>query len=357
MLPAVVSPEVHADRSVTIRYRDGHAGQIMLQLDGRTKQIPMVKGEAGVWSVTTEPLPPENYGYRIVVDGVRVMDPVNPDVRPNLQFPSSVVRVPGTPPELWEWQNVPHGEVVHHLYFSKMAAAGTGDDGVRNLWVYLPPGYDAKRKVKYPVLYLLHGYSDDAEGWITAGQANLIFDNMIAQGRLKPMVVVMPYAYGTQEMLHRGSGVWADSKGLPTKNQATFSEQMLGEILPMMEARYDIARDAAHRAIAGLSMGGGHSLYTGLNHPDVFGYIGAMSSAIVNDDYEAAYAGRSKAAVKLLWISCGTEDSLITANRKVEAWAKANVKGEVSANETPGIHTWLVWRENLITLVPLLFMK
>jgi len=349
------SPEVHPDRTVTFRYKDPNAKTVQLQFEGRRDLIPLVRDEAGVWSFTTEPLSPENYGYRLVVDGVRLMDPMDPNIRPNLQNPSSVAPVPGSPAMLWERTDVPHGEVTHHQYVSKKVNDGSQAD--RDLWVYTPPGYDAKREEKYPVLYLLHGYSDDASGWWASGQANYILDNLIAQGRVKPMVIVMPLAYGTMEMISKGWDVWSGDYAVPVKNQEMFADQLIGEILPMVEARYNIGRDPAHRAIAGLSMGGGHTLFTGLNHPDVFGYVGAMSSAVITKDYDKFYAGRSKAPLKLFWMSCGTEDTLITANRSLGEWAKANVKGDVQVNETPGMHTWLVWRENLITLAPLLFTK
>ena len=351
---ALKSPEVHPDGSVTFRYNDRDAKTVELQLEGHADLIPLVRGDGGVWSYTSEPLSPENYGYRLVVNGVRVMDPMDGNIRQNLQNPSSVASVPGSPAKLWDRTDVPHGEVTHHLYRSKLVTEGTAD---RDLWIYTPPGYDAKRKEKYPVLYLLHGYSDGANGWIEAGQANYILDNMIAQGTVKPMVIVMPLAYGTMQMITDGWIVWGGDYAVPIRNQQMFSDQLIHEILPMVEGRYNIASDSAHRAISGLSMGGGHSLYTGLNHPDVFGYVAAMSSAITTKDYNSFYAGRSKAPLKLLWLSCGTEDGLITVNRAVGAWAKANVRGEVSVNETPGMHTWLVWRENLITIAPILFTK
>lgn len=349
---SIKSPEVHSDRTVTFRYKDANAKKVEFFLEGTSGNVPMTRGDDGVWTITVGPLDPERYGYRFFVDGVKQMDPNDPDIRPNLQNPSNVAYVRGTPPKLWDRTDVPHGELHEHLYFSKLA----NDD--RDLWVYTPPAYDPKRAEKYPVLYLLHGYSDDAGGWINAGNANLILDNMIAQGQIKPMVVVMPTAYGTMEMIKRGWSVWTGKREVPLKNQEMFTDQLIHEILPMVESRYDIAHDAAHRAIAGLSMGGGETLFTGLNNPDVFGYVAAMSSAILTDDPETFYAGYKKTPLKMFWTSCGTEDGLITANRKLGVWAKEHVKARVvSVNETPGMHTWLVWRENLITIAPMLFAK
>ncbi|MBS1813625.1 MAG: esterase [Acidobacteria bacterium] len=349
---ALKSPEVHPDRTVTFRYRAPNAKQVEIYLEGRIDNMPMTKDAQGVWTLTVGPLEPEYYGYRVIADDVKHLDPMDPNIRTNLQSPSSFFLIPGNPPRAWERTDVPHGEVHHHLYRSKLA----NDD--RDIWVYTPPNYDEHRKEKYPVLYLLHGYSDDAEGWITNGNANYILDNLIAEGKVKPMVIVMPLAYGTMEMITKGWNVWTGKYEVPTRNQEMFADQLIHEVLPLAESKYNIATDAAHRAIAGLSMGGGHTLYTGLNHPDVFGYVAAMSSAIINKDYDHAYSGRNKARLKLFWISCGTEDSLIKTNRDFEAWAKTNVNAEaVSINETPGMHTWLVWRQNLISIAPMLFTQ
>jgi len=371
---AVQSPTIHPDGTVTFRYVDRTAKAVEVFVEGNADNFPMTRDADGVWTYTTQPLPPEWYGYRFVVDDEKPMDPRNGLIRPNLINPSNVAHVPGNPPAPWDLTNVPHGEVHHHFYVTKVA---TDEDGLhdRDLYVYTPPGYDPKRKKPYPVLYLLHGYSDNAEGWTAAGEANYILDNMLAQGKIEPMVVVMPRAYGTMRMITDTGSVWTAPFARPLENQRLFTDMMLQEILPLAEANYDVAHDAAHRAIAGLSMGGGESITTGLNHPEIFGYVGAFSSAIVSaqtpvnhpkpeeiDDatYERAFTGivphaKTQPAVKLFWISCGTEDGLITVNRKFEAWAKTNVKGNVSANETPGMHTWLVWRENLITFSQLLW--
>ncbi len=368
----VKSPQINADRTVTFRYINVNAKEVAVALEGIADPIPMMRDEGGLWTLTTEPLTPEYYGYRFVVDGERPMDPRNPNVRGNLQSPSNVAHVPGTPPAMWDLTNVPHGELHHHFFVSKAASDETGLHD-RDVFVYTPPGYDAKRKKPYPVLYLLHGYSDSAEGWTSAGQANLILDNLIAQKKIEPMVVVMPRAYGTMRMIDEGWGVWTAPYTLPLENQKLFTDMLLKEVLPLAETNYDIAHDAPHRALAGLSMGGGESISTGLNHPEVFGYVGAFSSAIVSplataarpaDITDAAYDsaftsivpnGKTQPAVKLFWLSCGTEDGLITVNRRFGAWSKTNVKGNVSVNETPGMHTWLVWRENLITFSQLLW--
>ena len=364
----VISPEVHPDGSVTLRLDAPNAQKVTASIEGDAKPILLEKNASGVWEATTGPKAPEYYGYSFSVDGKRELDPRNPNVRPNLLSPTTVLYVPAPTPQPWDITDIPHGEVSHHIYQSKLASADKWAAD-RDIWVYTPPGYDAKRKEAYPVLYLIHGFSDAANGWVEAGQANLIFDSLLHDGRIKPMVVVMPRGYGTMEMI--------DSKAprppaLGIKNQETFSEQMLHEILPMMEARYNIAKDPAHRAMAGLSMGGGHSMYTGLNHPEVFSYVGMFSAGINSGSadirgknvdaatYDTAFKGAlphasTQAPVKLLWISCGTEDALITVNHGFETWAKTNIKGNVQVRDTPGMHTWMVWRDDLIAFTPLLW--
>ena len=365
----VVAP----DRTVTFRFVDPNVKSVAVNLEGVPDPIPMQRDADGVWTAVVGPLEPEYYGYHLQVDGQTLSDQRNPNVRENLQSPSSIVHVTGDTPQPWDLTAIPHGDVHHHTYMSTLATdeAGLHD---RDMYVYTPVGYNAKRKQPYPVLYLLHGYSDSAMGWTDAGQANLIFDSLIAQGKLQPTVIVMPRAYGTMRMIDEGWGVWTAPYATPLANQRILTDMLLHEILPYAESRYNIARDPGHRALAGLSMGGGESIATGLNHPETFGYVGAMSSAIVStmapatpvqgagagDAYRAAFEGivpnaKTQPATKLFWLSCGTEDGLITVNRAFGAWAKQNVKGNVSVNETPGMHTWLVWRQNLITFSQLMF--
>lgn len=365
----VLSTEVHPDHTVTLRFEAPNAQKVLDTIEGEAKPIAMQKNADGVWEATTEPKAPGYYGYSFLVDGKRALDPRNPNIQPNLLSPTTVLHVPAATPQPWDLTDIPHGEVTHHLYQSKLAAKD-GYSTNRDLYVYTPPGYDAKRKEAYPVLYLIHGFSDAANGWVEAGQANLIFDSLLHDGKIRPFVVVMPKGYGTMEMLETTSRVRPPALGV--KNQATFSEQMLHEILPMVEARYHIARDPAHRAMAGLSMGGGHSQYTGLNHPEVFGYVGMFSSGITSAaadirgtqvdaaTYDKAFRAMlpntaTQPPVKLLWISCGTEDALISVNHGFETWAKANIKGNVQVRDTPGMHTWMVWRDDLIAFTPLLF--
>ncbi len=370
----LISPEAHTDGTVTLRFDAPGAHSVNAVIEGNAKPIPMVLNpNNGVWELTTASLPPEYYGYTFSVDGKRALDPHNANVRPNLLSPTTVMHVPAATPQPWDMQNIPHGEVTHILYRSKLAKVDETDTGDRDMWIYTPPGYDAKRHEKYPVLYLNHGYSDAANGWVEAGQANLIFDALLHDGKIKPMVVVMPLGYGTMKIVTAG---WGRVNGWIWDNQVAFSDQLLHEVIPMAEARFNIARDRDHRAIAGLSMGGGHSIYTGLNHPETFAYVGAFSSAVTSPDlrdtrvpgsaplsdadYDKGFQtivpkAKTQAPVKLFWLSCGTEDALITVNRAFGTWAKANIKGNVQTRDTPGMHTWMVWRDDLIAFTPLLF--
>src|SRR3977135_2777630 len=265
----VVAPEVPPDNRVTFRFRAPNAKEVGLSLEGAAKDLTMQKDEQGVWSVTSEPLTPDFYGYAFVADGVHLIDPSNPLMKPNLLNTTSQVHVPEASLP-WEVGDVPHGEVHHHFYISKVV----GDQ--RDFYVYTPPGYDARGKQSYPVLYLLHGFSDDASGWTAGGRANVILDNLIAQGKTKPMIVVMPLGYGAPEILRGGFGAFRNTE-LRDRNFAKFSEALLSEVLPRVESGYLVNKDRNSRAIAGLSMGGSESLLTGLNNLDKFAWVGAFS--------------------------------------------------------------------------------
>jgi enterochelin esterase family protein len=348
--PPVVSPEVHSDNRVTFRFRGPNVKEVAVSLEGAPKPLPMEKDEQGVWSVTTEPLAPDYYGYAIVADGVTMFDPSNYAIKPNFLNRASEVHVPGLASLSWETGAVPHGEIHHHFYKSGVV----GDE--RDFYVYTPPGYDPRGKQTYPVLYLLHGYSDDASGWTAVGRANVILDNLIAQGKAKPMIMVMPLGYGAPEVLLPNSGVWRD-RPITERNFDKFREALLAEVLPRVEAEYPVIKDRNSRAIAGLSMGGSESLLTGLNTLDKFGWIGAFSFGGLTEEFEKEFPRvDSKATEKLhlLWIACGTDDRLIEINRKFRAWLAAKNIKHVDI-ETAGYHTWMVWRRNLTEFSSLLF--
>jgi enterochelin esterase-like enzyme len=349
--PAIVSPEVQADGRVIFRFADPNAMKVEVEIEGQSTHTPMQKDEHGIWSVTTGPLQPDIYGYSFVADGVSLIDPSNPLMKPNLLSTQSAVHVPGPTSLPWEVNQVPHGVIHHHFYHSKIA----NDD--RDFYVYTPPRYFADAKTAYPVFYLLHGFSDDASGWTAVGRSNVILDNLIAEGKAKPMIVVMPLGYGDYDMIRLGWGSWSD-KDLARRNLSRFTDILLAEIMPQVEDSYRIKRDRESRAIAGLSMGGAESLLTGLNHLDQFAWIGAFSSGGIDlQEFGAEFPGVDSTASqkpKLLWIACGTDDGLIKVNREFKSWLKD--KGvRFTDIETPGMHTWMVWRRNLAAFAPLLF--
>jgi len=348
------SIEVHSDRTVTFAYRDGVATKVELVVGGLPKKLAMKKDAAGIWTVTTPSLPPEIYGYHFEADGDFRLDPANPDTTINLVDIANELIVPGDTPQLWDVTNVPHG-ILHHYTYTTDTVLGLPQNQSR-YYVYTPPGYDPKAPQPYPVLYLLHGWSDSDSGWTAVGRAELILDNLLAQGKIKPMVVVMPLGYGDMSFIHQFH-VWEDPAAID-HNVDLFAKVLLTEVLPRVESDYHVSKDRDDRAIAGLSMGGLESLEIGLSHPDKFAWIGGFSSAVHNLEYTQKLASLDpKAAnLRLLWVACGTEDSLIEPNRKLVDFLKSKSM-PVQQVETPGYHTWMVWRNNLIHFAPLLFQQ
>jgi enterochelin esterase-like enzyme len=350
--PPVVSPQVHSDNRVSFHLQAPNAKEVQVELEG-AEPVPMQKDNQGVWTFTTEPLQPDFYGYAFIVDGVRLIDPLNQSMKPNLLDTESQLHVPGPASLSWELNHVAHGTVNHHFYHSSVV----GDE--RDFYVYTPPGYDGRSNKLYPVLYLLHGFSDDASGWTSVGRANVILDNLIAAGKAKPMLIVMPLGYGAPEILKYGFGVFANDE-LIQRNLDKFREALLTEVIPAVENSYRVNKTPEARAIAGLSMGGGESLYTGLNRLDKFAWIGAFSSGFspaFSERFETRFPSldqKSNTRLKLLLIACGTEDRLIAVNRKLRTWLKSKGIRQTEI-ETPGAHTWMVWRRNLTDFAPLLF--
>jgi enterochelin esterase family protein len=350
--PNLNSHEVNPDQSVTFRCYAPAAQKVTVTLDYDHHEIAMARGTDGVWSLTTGPLRPELHMYAFAVDGTAIMDPLNPSVDTGLIFRTNTVWVSGAP-QPWDLADVPHGVVHHHVYHS--AAIAGLPNGAEDYYVYTPPGYDGAGTTRYPVLYLLHGWSAVADAWITGGQANRIMDNLIAQGRAVPMVVVMPLGYGDWGFVAGGFSQLKDESNL-SNNLNRFSTALLKEIIPLVESAYRVSTTRDDRAIAGLSMGGGQSLVIGLNHPHMFGWVGSFSGAVLYSDYSGPLPnlGDNGPLPRLLWVSCGTGDSLIADNRRFVAWLKS--KGvQPTAVETPGIHNWPVWRDNLVAFAPLLF--
>ena len=323
------SNEVHTDGRITFRYRDTGAKRVEVSVASLQEPLAMKKID-GNWSATTPPLPPETYWYWFIVDGEPQMDPLNNFVVPNYFYLNSNVTVHGPVPQLWEASDVPHGVLHHHFYKSMITSGVPGGRG--EYYVYTPPAYNP-RAGKYPVLYLLHGYAQTAADWTVPGGANFILDNLIAQGKAKPMIVVMPLVYG---------------------NMDAFEKTFLFEILPQVEAAYPAMKNRNGRAIAGLSLGAMESLDIAFNNDDRFAWVGSFSAGDMLHSTHPLQLDTERRNFRSLWISCGMDDDLLSANRELIAKLKQrNIP--VTAIETRGGHTWMVWHDNLIHFVPLLF--
>ncbi len=351
--PALQSHQVNSDGTITFRYQNKAAKEVIVSLDAPVGKLPMTMNQEGLWSVTTAKLAPEFYGYAFLVDGVTTLDPLNPLARRNFAFLGSNVMLPADTPKPWELTSIPHGRVDRHVFTTHIGKNLPANQSA--YVVYTPPGYDSRHKGGYPVLYLLHGWSDDETGWDEVGRANYILDDMLAKGSIVPMVVVMPLGYGNLDFVTHGFDIWGNAAKID-ENTELYSGLLLTEVVPAVEKEYSIAAGRNNHAIIGLSMGGLESLYIGLNHTSQFAYVGGMSAAIHQRKFDQHIAGldAKKADLKLLWVACGTEDNLIEPNREFVKWAKG--KGfAVTAVETPGAHVWPVWRENLLQFAPLLF--
>ena len=351
-------PELQPDGTAVFRLAMPNAAKVELNLEGAKDPFPMSKGSDGAWSVTVPKLAPQYYSYTFNVDGTEVLDLHNVSIKTSFFSNQSLFLVPGQPPRSWEHANVPHGVVHHHYYHSNIVDLNS------EYYVYTPPGFDPGSKQKYPVLYLLHGYSDDPSAWTSMGKANVILDNLIAQRKARPMIVVMPLGYGTMEVIARGWSTWKDPE-LIHRNYSRFSDALLQEVMPLVKKQYPLSDKREEHAVAGLSMGGAESLLVGLNHLDDFAYVGGFSSAPLGgqNGFESSFPGITaqaardiNAKLRVLWIACGTEDGLFDGNQKFIAWLKE--KGlQPTAIQTPGMHVWMLWRDNLTNFAPLLFQS
>ena len=372
---AVRSPEVLADGRVTFRLRAPNAKEVAVNLGGNA--LPMQKDEQGVWSATSNVLAPNYYTYSISVDGTSINDPNNRQVQTSFTGFQSMFIVPG--PEPWfPAPNVPRGTIARHRFHSNIA----NDD--RDFFVYTPAGYDPRRGKAYPVLYLLHGLGDDAERWMNGGAANVVLDNLIAQGKAVPMVLVTTLGYGTS----------AGPNGAMGEIVTGYTKILLEEVMPLVQKSYHVSANREERAMAGLSMGGAETLYAGLNHLDRFAWLGSFSGAFVmwpratpaatgapaaaapapvsppaagaapapnagrggrggppldDSTFELnfpALTAKANARIKYLFIACGTADSLLGVNRQFKTWLKA--KGvQFTEEEAPDMgHVWPLWRKN-----------
>jgi len=347
--PDFRSTEIHSDRSVTFRYFGPHASQVELVLENRAAKLPMQKGSDGIWSITTSPLTPEIYGYRFAIDGSAKTehDPQNRQRR----YGNDLLLVSGKPPEPWEANGAPQGKVTTHTYTTKIVTGLPGNKS--SFVVYTPPGYNPKAK-PYPVLYLLHCWGDSPDSWNRFGQANLILDNLIAQGKARQMVIVMPLGYGEIGFAN-DYGLWED-KAAVERNLRLFERALLEEVMPQVERGYNVRRDAEGRAILGASMGGLESLTVGLNHGNLFSWVGGESAALTNLDF-AATLGRLRADDpnrRLIWMVCGKDDDLIVSNQGFAKWLQG--RGAAATLETPdGTHSYIVWREGLVRFASFIF--
>lgn len=349
----IVSPEVHQDGKVTFRLLAPKAEKVLvisveMQPTLKTSSTPLAKDDNGVWSVTVGPLPPGIYDYSFSIDGVVTTDPSSPHVFGNRKGSRGYVEVPGLKgkPRTDEWQDVPHGAVTIHWYDSK--ASGTR----RRMHVYTPPGYGKDAEKKYPVLYLLHGSGDNDSHWMHIGRANVIADNLIATGKMIPMLIVMPDGH----VRERPAGPLDEKTRLELRQW--FEKDLLESVVPLVESTYRVRTDSAGRAIAGLSMGSAQSLVVGLGHPEKFAWVGAFSGAIGKDDpvLTGLRADNEKAnrQFKLLWLAIGREDVGLKSKQALAAALKEmGVKHEY--HETDGAHRWSVWRGYLGEFLPRLF--
>jgi enterochelin esterase family protein len=370
--PQVVSPEVSADRKITLRLLAPNAKSVVAngELDGQPH--PLTKDDNGVWWVTIGPLAPDIYTYSFNVDGVTALDPRNANTKYGYGgFGAvSVVQVPGDGPEFYDVKPVPHGQVRIQPYVSKSTGLS------RTVWIYTPPDYE--RGKDFPVLYLLHGAGDIESGWTMIGRANNILDNAIAEGKTKPMVVVMPLGHGIQSFW-TGPAKQAPDPVAAAMAGATLDDiitammagdgkgglspvtkDIVDDILPMVERSYKVSKKPDDRAIAGLSMGGGQTVNIAFSHPQMFRYVALMSPA-AGAGVERVYADflKDPAAVnkqfKLLWIGVGKDDTLTGPGDKafVAALDKHGIKNTFRL--TDGRHEWTVWRHYLYEIAPLLF--
>ena len=374
--PQVASPDVHADNTVTFNLIAPEAQKVQITGDflppkkvefgGNTYDMPgvadLVKDEKGVWSLTTEALKPELYTYNMIVDGVKIIDPLNVYNIRDINNLFSVLLIGGDArTDLYKVNKVPHGTVSKVWYESPTA------DITRRVTVYTPAGYETSGK-EYPVLYLLHGIGGDENAWSELGRAAQILDNLIAQGKAEPMLVVMTNGNISQEACpgETSEGFKVPTMMLPKTMEGSF-ETAFPDVIKFIEKTYRVKKDKAHRAIAGLSMGGFHSLFISINNPDMFGYVGLFSAAVDRqqtgngDGFPNIYANRDskidqlfKKNPKLFWIGIGKSDFLIQNNNNLRAYLDSK-NHKYTYLETDGGHIWRNWRIYLTEFAPLLF--
>ena len=347
--PRVKSPVVNDDSSVSFSLEAPNAKEVFLNIEAKTSRYPMGKDEKGIWTVTIGPIAPEFYRYSFTVDGLKVLDPANPEMQVGQAPDFSLVNVPGNPLRFDEPQPVPHGTIHIHKYFS------TTQNVNRKLYVYTPPGFDHKKK--YPVFYLRHGGGGNETSWYVEGCAANILDNLYAENKIVPMIVVL--TNGNVEKQTEG-GAYGE-EGI-----AIMAEELFTDVIPLIEKEYKVYTDQHHRAMAGLSMGGGQSFYIGLKNVDQFDWIGSFSSGIFGGisgvEFNAekqvlgilTKSGDFNKELKLFYLSCGEQDPRLEHTNKVVDQFKEN-KLNVVYETFEGTHEWKVWRHSLRNFLQLLF--
>jgi enterochelin esterase-like enzyme len=371
--PTVISPQVNPDRTMTLRFRAPNAKEVVVigEIDGQDH--PMTKGDDGVWTATIGPLAPDVYNYQFRVDGVVAMDPANPWVKLGFGMfpPANLVSIPGDGLQFDDAKDVPHGTVRLETYYSKNIGA------FRTLWVYTPPGYE-KSTQRYPVFYLLHGSGNIDSSWILTGRANYILDNLIAEGKAKPMIIVNGFGSARQ-----GIGVGPEravdqqainirpaspAPGAPSASPAAgrsggqqnslFAKDLLEDEIPWVEKNYRVIANADNRAIGGLSMGGGQTIAIGFTHTDTFHNIIIMSAGAENADvtYPEFFANPAAMNKKLkyLWMGVGKDDFASSGTKALDATLTAKgIKHIFRLGE--GRHEWVIWRHHLHEVAQQLF--
>lgn len=359
---SVVSPQINEDNSVTFRLRADAAGHVTVIGDWAANggRGEMTRNADGVWTYTTPVLPSEMYTYRIDVDGVVNLDPLNPFTRRDVGNVYSVFYIGGGCGDYYQVHDVPHGDVVTTWYHSDSAGAD------RRLSVYLPPCY-GKEDRKYPVLYLLHGSGGDETAWLDLGHVARIMDNLIARGEAEPMIVVMPNGNFSKQAAPGETPENLAFRPVMTNMLTDYKngayEMAFTEIIGFIDNKYSTIPDRQHRAIAGLSMGGFHSLYIALNYPGWFDYVGLFSAGLMTDlntdreayrDEDAKLARLSELGCKLFWIGIGKDDFLYEANTDFRK--RLDSMGfDYIYHESERGHIWANWRQYLLLFVPQLF--
>lgn len=355
----IISPEIHPDNSVTIRYHAPKADSVVLTGEFLSKPELMSRDEQGVWSYTTQTLNSDLYLYNIYVDGVKSIDMNNVYTIRDIAALYSMFIIGGGQGDLYSVKEVPHGTVSRCWYDSPTLGIS------RRLSIYTPSGYETSKR-KYPVLYLLHGMGGDEEAWLGLGRTAQILDNLISSGEIEPMIVVMPNGNAALKSAPGESdrGLYKPTTRLPKSMDGSFEHSFM-DIVSFVEKNYRTINKASARAIAGLSMGGFHSMHISHFYPDKFDYVGLFSAAVGRDfdknsasyqNVEKELEEQFKRGVELYWIACGNSDFLWEANLKYMNYLDS--KGmEYTFRESEGGHTWKNWRLYLTEFLPLLFKK